>query len=71
VEKVEGLTRVRFVAAGGWETTGERPAGDAQGGTAAAAFCPAVLRPGRGRGGARRLGGRVELLDGTGPGGTS
>jgi hypothetical protein len=42
VEKVEGLTIDRFVAVDGWGSTGGRPASGAQGGTAAAAFCPAV-----------------------------
>jgi hypothetical protein len=50
VEKVEEVTRVRFLAADGWENTGERPAGGAQAGWPRCGSTPVVLRSGRGRG---------------------
>jgi hypothetical protein len=50
------------VAADGWENTGGRPAGGAQAGWLRCGSTPVVLRSGRGRGGAERLGSCVGLL---------
>jgi hypothetical protein len=56
VEKVEGVTRVRFVASNGWWSTGGRPAGGAQAGwprSAPVRWCSGL---GAGRGGAGEVG---------------
>jgi hypothetical protein len=55
VQKEEGLTRCRFVAAEGWGSTGSRPAGGAQGAWLRRAMLRRTSGLGKGRGGTRRL----------------
>jgi hypothetical protein len=62
VEKVEEVTRVRFVASNGWWSTGGRPAGGAQAGWPRCGSAPVVLRSGRGRLVLGGLGGHAGLL---------